>query len=132
MYHNIKVEKMKHIVVPMNIPKHLMTVFNVSRMTIWRALNFKESKDPKGLYEKIRHHALQKGGRLVADSDFSFVHIGDEMINSFGSRVKIIVRRQNRTTTLYVDGKIIEEYGVVSVERFMEIQQEARRIAESM
>lgn len=132
MYHSINIRKMKQIVVSTNVPKHLMTVFNVSRMTVWRALNFKETKDPKGLYKKIRYHALQKGGRLVADNNFSFIHIGDEMINLFGSRVKIVVRTKKQTTTLYVDGKIRNEYGAVSIERFMEIQNEARQIAESI
>lgn len=50
---------MKQIMLPNAERKALMTLFRVSNVTVWSALNYK-TKSP--LAEKIRQTALAKGG----------------------------------------------------------------------
>lgn len=52
---------MKQILLPSEERKMLMTLFKVSKPTVWAALRYK-TKSP--LAEKIRQTALAKGGQI--------------------------------------------------------------------
>lgn len=111
----------------------LAKAFRCTPMTVWRALNFERDNE---LARKIRHIALQRGGRLTGESeqpeiDFETTHdtANSRMIQRFGRRVQIVVDRKNNVVTVYVDEEIREMYSNLTVPEFMKLQGEVYQMA---
>lgn len=111
----------------------LAKAFGCTPMTVWRALNFERDNE---LARKIRHLALQRGGRLTgeneeATADFETIHdtANGRMIQRFGCRVQIVVDRKYNEVIVYVDDEVKEMYSNLTVPEFVKLQGEVCEMA---
>lgn len=123
----------KQIVVSRETRERLRKVFGVTRVMVWKALNYESDTE---LARKIRHTALKEmDGEVVGgitDWDTTFQEVENTMTQTFGDRVKIIVYRDTNRTAVLVDGKVKQEKDGLSVTEFMKLQQEVLRIANEL
>lgn len=111
----------------------LAKAFGCTPMTVWRALNFERDNE---LARKIRHLALQRGGRITGgdeelEMDFETIHdtANGRMIQRFGRRVQIVVDRKNAEVTVYVDDEAKEMYSNLTIPEFIKLQGKVYRMA---
>ena len=123
----------KQIVVSRETRERLRKAFGVTRVMVWKALNYESDTEQA---RKIRHTALKEmDGEVVGgitDWDTTFQEVENTMTQTFGDRVKIIVYRDTNRTTVLVDGKVKQEKDGLSVTEFMKLQQEVLRIANEL
>ena len=123
----------KQIVVSRETRERLRKAFGVTRVMVWKALNYESDTE---LARKIRHTALKEmDGEVVGgitDWDTTFQEVEKKMTQTFGDRVKIIVYRDTNRTAVLVDGKVKQEKDGLSVTEFMKLQQEVLRIANEL
>ena len=124
----------KQIVVSNEGRQFLMKAFDCTRVTVWKALNFKSNTDTA---RKIRHLALQRGGELVGSNavewDTNYVE-GPErkMVQCYGDRVRIELVRATNVLSVYVDDILERELSGLSIAELMELQQELELLAASL
>ena len=114
--------------------KHfLMRTFKCTPQAVWRALTFKRDSEQA---RKIRTLALKRGGKLVdgyvPECDTVFNEADQTMVQTFGTRVKIVVDRETDTTKVFVDGERKSVYENLSVADFMQLQGEVQLMAAAL
>lgn len=123
----------KQIVIDDDCRQFLMKTFDCSRMTVWRALNYKMESD---LARRIRKLALLKGGELVGayipECECTFEEVEKTMTQRFSERVKLVVHRPTNKVTVWVDGKVERETTVKDIPEFMELQKDVELMATSL
>lgn len=102
----------KEILIPSGSLDKIQRIFNVTRMTIWNALNYKNSSD---LSKKIRHVALKQYGGIISTGitpegfilnvKTEFDHANGVIRQSFNDRLKFIIDKNRNTAAIIVDGK---------------------------
>lgn len=123
----------KQIVIDNDCRQFLMKTFDCTRMTVWRALNYKLESD---LARRIRKLALLKGGELVGayvpECDCTHEEVEQTMTQRFGDRVKLVLHKPTNGVTVYVDGKVERETAVKDIPEFMELQKDVELMATSL
>lgn len=124
----------KQIVIDSNSRIKLQKIFCVSRMTVWRALNYESNNE---LAKKIRYTAIsqmgaQEVGGMQENMTTEFDTARDEMIQKFGSRVMIIANIRTGDARLTVDGKDNKVTTCISIADIMTLQMEAQKIANEL
>lgn len=109
----------------------LQKAFGISRVTLWRALNYKSNTDRA---QKIRSIAMQKGGQVwtVDDHQMDTVFDSDGIMRQyFGDRISLVVDRSNHVT-VYIDGEVKEEHDSLSIAQLMKLQHRMTVLAASI
>ncbi|MBR5169377.1 MAG: hypothetical protein IKW85_02265 [Muribaculaceae bacterium] len=123
----------KKIYVTDEAKNKLAGVFKVSRMMVWKALNFESNSL---LARKIRYVALSQYGGVPnwksADMETTHEEASKTMTQTFGDRVKLVVSKGSCLVTVFVDGEIERKSQVSSIPEFMELQSEVSRMALSL
>lgn len=115
------------IEVSAQVRKTLSKVFGVNRVTIWRALHYRDDSEKS---RKIRQSALNKGGVVtVTAPECETLHDAyGVMTQRFGNGHVI---RVDKTTGLAVledkDGRVLDEVPCCTIEALTALQQQAAR-----
>lgn len=127
----------KQIVIDSDGRQKLLKRFGVSRVTVWKALNYESNTD---LARKIRLTATsQMGGQEVGNvkdaqegMTTEYDTARDLMIQKFGSRVMIIANIKTGDTRLTVDGEDNKVTTCTGIADIMNLQMEAQKIANEL
>lgn len=127
----------KQIVIDSDGRQKLQKIFGVSRVTVWKALNYESNTD---LARKIRFTATsQMGGQEVGNvkdaqegMTTEYDTARDLMIQKFGSRVMIIANIKTGDTRLTVDGEDNKVTTCTGIADIMALQMEAQKIANEL
>lgn len=103
----------------------LRQTFNVSHVTVWKALTYKTES---ALAEKIRYVALkQLGGtpsKWFPECETSHEEVDRTMTQTWGDRVKLVTYKDTGDVILFIDGKKEKEVKNISYHDFLVLQQE--------
>jgi hypothetical protein len=103
----------------------LRQIFNVSHVTVWKALTYKTES---ALAEKIRYVALkQLGGtpsKWFPECETSHEEVERTMTQTWGDRVKLVTYKDTGDVILFIDGKKEKEVKDISYHDFLVLQQE--------
>lgn len=127
----------KQIVIDSDGRQKLQKIFGVSRVTVWKALNYESNTD---LARKIRFTATsQMGGQEVGNvkdaqegMTTEYDTARDLMIQKFGSRVMIIANIKTGDARLTVDGEDNRVTTCTGIADIMALQMEAQKIANEL
>lgn len=124
----------RQIVIDSEARKKLQEVFGVSRVTVWKALNYESEND---LARKIRFTAVKEMGGVEINgplSGFETIHNTANRITTqtFGPRVKIILYWDTNRTAVLVDGEVRRIEDDLSLSEFMSVQGEVYKLALSL
>ena len=123
----------KKIYVTDEAKNKLAGVFKVSRMMVWKALNFESNSI---LARKIRYVALSQYGGVpnwkAAEMETTHEEAANTMTQTFGDHVKLVVKKGTGLVTVLVDGEVDREKHVDTIPEFMELQSEVSRMALSL
>ena len=111
----------------------LMKTFKCSRMQIWKALHFKSQSDEA---RRIRTLALKRGGALVGvtvpECETTHEEVAHTMTQTWGTRVKLVLNKNNGVVKVYVDGDMKRRAEPKSIEELMTLQQEVELMAKAL
>lgn len=124
----------RQIVIDSEARKKLQEVFGVSRVTVWKALNYESEND---LARKIRFAAVKEMGGVEINGplpSFETIHNTANRITTqtFGPRVKIILYWDTNRTAVLVDGEVRRIEDGLSLSEFMSVQGEVYKLALSL
>lgn len=112
---------MKYINVSDDSKKQLARIFDVTRVAVWKALNFKSDSE---LSQKIRNVALtQMGGRVIRELDITdgympncqtaFEHDANgvkSVCSTFSNGVQVVLDCYNDCATVTMNGEEVQKY----------------------
>jgi hypothetical protein len=111
---------MKYISVSNENKKKLARIFDVSRVAVWKALNFRSDSE---LSQKIRNVAMREmNGRVIRELDITgwqpncqteFVHEGGEVktiISTFSNDVRVVLDCYSNSATITMNGEEVRRY----------------------
>lgn len=111
--------------------KELSEVHNLSRVSVWAALNFLTSSERA---EEVRKYALAHGG-VVVDKDFTpncqTEHTQTEIIQTFAGDVQVIVSKEDSHARVLVDGKEEESYDGLTMKGWGNLLRHAQDLSEA-
>lgn len=111
----------------------LMKAFKCSRQAVWQALNFKRDSDQA---RRIRQLALKRGGKLtdgyMPKCETTHEEVEKTMTQTFGPRVKLVVDKETRDVSVYVDGQLKDSYKSITVPDLMQLQYEVEQMAAAL
>ena len=111
--------------------RELTEKFQVSRKTVWCALNYITNSD---LAKEIRTWALQHGGR-VEEEDFlpncRTEHTEDAVIQTFAGGVQVRISKRNSGVDLLEDGQVSEHYDNVTIQAWGNLLHHAQLTSEA-
>lgn len=111
---------MKQIVVTKEVRELLKKEFSAPRIAVYRALNYRSNNDRA---IKIRERALQEGGQIVGEDSVITYHDSDDtMVQKFGTRIELVLWKQDDKVQIYIDGIWKEEHIGMSIDEFMKLQ----------
>lgn len=124
----------RQIIIDSDARKRLQEVFGVTRVTVWKALNYESDNE---LARKIRYTAKKEmGGIEINDAlpGFETVHdtAGRITTQTFGPRVKIILYWDTNRTAVLVDGEVRRIEDGLTLSEFMSVQGEVYKMAQSL
>lgn len=124
----------QQIIVDSEARKKLQDVFGVTRVTVWKALNFESDNE---LARKIRYTAKKEMGGMEINGalpEFETIHDTAKGITTqtFGSRVKIILYWDTNRTAVLVDGEVRRIEDGLTLSEFMSVQGEVYKMAQSL
>ncbi|WP_290170480.1 hypothetical protein [uncultured Muribaculum sp.] len=122
----------KRIVVSRDTRTFIMDAYKCKEKAVWAALNFRTDSP---LARRIRSLALQRGGVLVDGNTPKAEPVYDTanntMMQSISDSVVIVVNFTDGTACLLDSGKVVDKLITPSIEDFMQLQQQAQKLAES-
>ena len=89
--------------------------YHVSRMQVWRALNFLRNSDQA---KDIRQFALAAGGQYTEENfipNCQTVHTGEAVIQTFPCGVVVKVSKIDSSAELLVDDQLKENYTDITI-----------------
>ena len=124
----------RQIIIDSDARKRLQEVFGVTRVTVWKALNYESDNE---LARKIRYTAKKEMGGIEINGDlpgFETVHdtAGRITTQTFGPRVKIILYWDTNRTAVLVDGEVRRIEDGLTLSEFMSVQGEVYKMAQSL
>lgn len=122
----------RQIVIDSDARKKLQDVFGVTRVTVWKALNYESDNE---LARRIRFVAVKEMGGVEihgALPGFDTSHDSETMVQTFGPRVKIVVYKKTNRVEVLVDGEVKQEEHGLSISEFMGLQGEVLKMAQSL
>lgn len=116
----------KYIEVSEDLRTKLMKIFNCSKMTIWRALFFKQDK---GLNPKIRHYALNNGGVLMTKAPaVETIHTYDHhMVQTFPNGAVLDIHMPTGECKVTHNGKEVRMLTIVTIPELEQLQEEIEK-----
>lgn len=113
----------KYIEVSEDLRTKLMKIFNCSKMTIWRALFYKQDN---GNNPKIRHYALNNGGVLMVKAPAcETIHTHDHrMIQTFPNEVILNIHMPTGECKVTHKGKELRTLTLVTIPELEQLQAE--------
>ena len=124
----------RQIIIDSDARKRLQEVFGVTRVTVWKALNYESDNE---LARKIRYTAKKEMGGIEINGalpGFETVHdkAGRITTQTFGPRVKIILYWDTNRTAVLVDGEVRRIEDGLTLSEFMSVQGEVYKMAQSL
>lgn len=119
-----------YIKVTDSLRRELASRFEVSKPTVWSALNYLTKSD---LAEAIRQYALAHGGAI---EEQNFVpncrteYTEDEIIQTFAGGVQVRMDRHKGDVSLMQGGKNLESYGAISLQAWGNLLYHAQKLSE--
>lgn len=127
--------KEKQIFLPVEIKKEIIKTFKTTKETLWSALNFRTESSFARL---LRAAAYERGGVLYPanrrPSEFETIFNTSEktMVQTFGTRVKLIANLSNGELSLFVDGEQKATFDNPHLDELSNIQVTAQNIADEL
>lgn len=124
----------RQIIIDSDARKRLQEAFGVTRVTVWKALNYESDNE---LARKIRYTAKKEMGGIEINGalpGFETVHdtAGRITTQTFGPRVKIILYWDTNRTAVLVDGEVRRIEDGLTLSEFMSVQGEVYKVAQSL
>lgn len=124
----------RQIIIDSDARKRLQEAFGVTRVTVWKALNYESENE---LARKIRYTAKKEMGGIEINGalpGFEAVHdtAGRITTQTFGPRVKIILYWDTNRTAVLVDGEVRRIEDGLTLSEFMSVQGEVYKMAQSL
>lgn len=119
-----------YIKVTDSLRRELASRFNVSRPTVWSALNYLTNSD---LSEAIRQYALGHGGAIEEQSfipNCRTEYTDDEIIQTFAGGIQVRIGRQDGGVRLMQGAKVLESYGPISLQAWGNLLYHAQKLSE--
>ncbi len=115
----------KRILVDVDTVAFIKKAFNISRVTVWRALTFETDTD---LARRIRTLALKRGGRLTdgrpANCETTHDQTNGTMTQAFGDRARIVVDLKTGEIAVWIDGEQESTYHNLTIPEFLKLQKD--------
>ena len=124
----------RQIIIDSEARKRLQEAFGVTRVTVWKALNYESENE---LARKIRYTAKKDMGGVEINGPlpgFDTIHdtVKGITTQTFGPRVKIILYWDTNRTAVLVDGEVRRIEDGLTLSEFMSIQGEVYKLAQSL
>lgn len=124
----------RQIIIDSDARKRLQEAFGVTRVTVWKALNYESDNE---LARKIRYTAKKEMGGVEINGPlpgFDTTHQTAEgtMTQTFGPRVKIILHMNTNRLAVLVDGEVRRIEDGLTLSEFMSVQGEVCKLAQSL
>lgn len=119
-----------YIKVTDSLRRELASRFNVSRPTVWSALNYLTNSD---LSEAIRQCALEHGGAIEEQNfipNCRTEYTDDEILQTFAGGVQVRVDRHKADVKLMRNGKELESYEPMSLQAWGNLLHHAQKLSE--
>lgn len=118
------------ILVTREVRRWLEETFGVRREMVSAALNYRSNTE---LAQKIRTLALKKGGKHFPDKEMATIHNAHgQMIQTWGSRIRLVADKETGDVTVYVDGEEREHHEKMKVAQLMSLQARMGLLAASL
>ena len=121
-----------YIKVSDELRRQIWREFPVCKATVWAALNYITEGGRSG---EIRAYALEHGGQVV-DEDFEpnclTVHSQDEMRQSFGGGVCVVLDKKSGAVTLQVPGEKEEVFRDLPIKAWGNVLARAQEISKQL
>ena len=119
-----------HIKVADSLRVELAEKFQLSKVSIWSALNYLTHSERA---EAVRRYALEHGGSIV-EQDFTpncrTEHTSDEMIQTFAGGIQVRVSRKCSDATIFRDDVELESYEGVTLQGWGNLLYHAQKLSE--
>lgn len=129
----------KQIFLPVEIKKEMIKTFKTTKETLWAALNFKTKSSFARLLQAA---AYERGGVLypnpqrpagyVPQCETVFNTSEKTMVQSFGTRVKLIGNLSTGEVSLFVDGEQVTTFDNPRLDKLSDIQATAENLANEL
>lgn len=123
----------RQIIIDSEARKRLQEAFSVTRVTVWKALNYESDNE---LARKIRHVAVKEmgGTEINGALDFrtSFQTAEGTITQAFGNRVKIVLHMGTGKVAVMVDGEVKRIENDLTLSELMGMQGEVYKMAQSL
>lgn len=105
----------------------LKQIFNVSNVTIWKALNYKSNSN---IAKQIREFALEKLDGVVSDDcDFETTDSEFFLCKIFNNNVKLVFDKIDNILTLTRNDIKIKSIANPSLSQLLKLQHEAKKLS---
>ena len=113
---------MKRIVVSKDTVRLLAQVFEVTNMTVYRALNYSVNNERA---TRIRKLALDKGGYVLGGEELETIFpTTGIMVQTYGDRLRIVMDMEADTVIVFLNGEEVSRHkGGMTVPEYMRLQQ---------
>ena len=119
-----------HIKVADSLRVELAETFQLSKVSIWSALNYLTFSDRA---ESVRRYALEHGGSIV-EQDFTpncrTEHTSEEMIQTFAGGIQVRISRTDSNARILQDGVELESYQGVTLQGWGNLLHHAQELSE--
>lgn len=129
----------KLIYLPDPIKKEMETTFKTSKVSLWKALNFKTNSP---FAKMLRAAARERGGVLYDSSKAapgyypdcitSFETADRTMTQKFSDRVYLIADMSSDSVAVYKDGEMIQRHLNVTLSKLSDIQSNVESMAKQL
>lgn len=122
---------MKYISVTNENKKKLARIFDVTKVAVWKALNFRSDSE---LSQKIRNVAMREmGGRVMRELDItdwqpncqtSFVHEDGrvtQVVSTFSNDVQVIIDGINESATITMNNEEVRRFWNVTASNWCNV-----------
>lgn len=113
-----------------SLRRELVDRFEVSRTSIWSALNYLTNGDRP---EAIRQYALSHGGSIEEQNfipNCRTEHTQDEIIQTFAGGVQVRISRKDGAVALMNGDKVLEKYEPMPLQAWGNILHRAQELSE--
>ena len=119
-----------HIKVADSLREELLEKFQLSKVSIWSALNYLTFSDRA---EQVRRYALEHGGTIV-EKDFvpncRTEHTQEEIVQTFAGGIQVRIDRNNSHARILRDNAVVESYDDVTVQGWGNLLYHAQELSD--
>lgn len=119
-----------YIKVSDSLRNKIVQKFNVSRVSVWSALNYLTHSK---LSDDVRRFALENGGSIAEENfmpNCRTEHTADEIIQTFAGGIQVRISKVNSEVSMLEDGIEIEHYEDMTIQAWGNLLYHAQSLSE--